>query len=63
MSDDVDIANDRAMMHADLAIKQAMKNAANIPGGEPGECVLCGEEYSRLINKTCARCRDANGLG
>ena len=23
-----------------------------------GDCELCGEHYVRLVNRTCARCRD-----
>ena len=39
-------------------VKEAMRRAAEIPIGAPGECHSCGEESPRLVDNTCARCRD-----
>lgn len=40
------------------SIEAIRKAAAEIPVGEPGECERCGEHVLRLVNNTCARCRD-----
>lgn len=43
-------------------VKEAMRKAAEIPVGIPGECTYCGEESARLVNAACAPCRDRYGL-
>lgn len=55
MADEVDHANDLAQQILDSAIAAARKPMVK---GEPGECHRCREESLRLINDTCARCRD-----
>ena len=53
---------DRAELYIESVIddhvKEAMRKAAEIPIGEAGECHSCGEESPRLVDNTCARCRD-----
>ena len=43
-------------------VKEAMRRAAEIPIGAPGECSFCGEQSARLVNQACAPCRDRYGL-
>ena len=43
-------------------VKEAMRRAAEIPIGSPGECSFCGEKSARLVNTACAPCRDRYGL-
>jgi len=42
----------------DINLANAMREAANIPVGEAGECNGCGEYFSRTVDGYCARCRD-----
>jgi len=53
--DDIEKAQEREQMDRDAAIRRAAKE---IPPGKPGECDLCGEYTQRLVNGTCAFCRD-----
>jgi hypothetical protein len=53
--DEIDLAQERDQMATDDAIRRASKE---IPPGKPGDCDLCGEWTARLVNGTCARCRD-----
>lgn len=46
----------------DDGVKEAMRKAAEIPPGNPGECDTCGEYSGRLVNGACAWCRDKYGL-
>jgi len=59
MSDEIDIANDRA--EQDLARAIAAARGEIKPGSE-GDCDLCGEHTLRLINGVCSPCRDKHGL-
>lgn len=43
-------------------VREAMRRAAEIPIGTPGECSFCGEQSARLVNTACAPCRDRYGL-
>lgn len=43
-------------------VKVAMRRAAEIPIGNPGECSLCGEWSGRLVNDACSPCRDKYGV-
>ena len=61
MTDEIDLAQDRERIATDHAVA-AVRRAAEIPPGEPGDCDLCGEWTARLINGACAPCRDKYGL-
>ena len=39
-------------------VKEAMRLAAEIPEGIAGDCDICGEYFSRLVNGCCGFCRD-----
>lgn len=43
-------------------VKEAMRKAADIPPGNPGECDFCGEYFSRLVGGACGFCRDKYGI-
>lgn len=58
MSDDADRADQEIERNLAEAVRRATKE---IPPGKPGECDLCGEWTARLVNGTCARCRDKYG--
>ena len=53
--DEADVANEYNENMLELAIKEARRD---IPEGKAGECDLCAEHSSRLINGACAPCRD-----
>lgn len=57
--DEIDLAQEREEIATRDAIRRHSKE---IPPGTPGECDLCGEWTGRLVNGTCARCRDKFGL-
>jgi hypothetical protein len=42
----------------DINLANAMREAANIPVGEAGECNGCGEFFSRTVDGYCGFCRD-----
>jgi len=58
MSDEIDQTNDRVEIENDRQIAAIRAAAADIPLGEPGECIECGLESKRLVNDRCAPCRD-----
>jgi hypothetical protein len=58
MSDDIDLANDRAMVEAERALRTVRQAASAVMVGVPGNCDLCGEHSMRLIGGACAPCRD-----
>ena len=57
--DEIDLAQEREEIATRDAIRRHSKE---MPPGKPGECDLCGEWTGRLVNGTCARCRDKYGL-
>lgn len=61
--DEIDRANERSQEHEAASIAAAMKAAADIPAGKSGECEYCGDEFERLVNGACGRCRDEFKLG
>ena len=46
----------------DDGVAEAMRKAAAIPIGNPGECDGCGEYNGRLVNGHCSPCRDRYGI-
>lgn len=59
--DPLDVASreaDREVARAESNIRLAV---SQIPAGSPGECIECGEEFSRLVQGHCGRCRDLLG--
>ena len=58
MSDEIDIANDRAAADTERAGAAARVVAASIPKGDAGDCDLCGSWSGRLVNGAGAPCRD-----
>lgn len=60
MADEVDLTEEAMRIHTDARIAEVRKAASSIPPGEPGDCGGCGEYSPRLVNKRCARCRDAH---
>lgn len=55
VADIADRANDYAEQDLAHAIAAARKPLAK---GKPGDCDLCGEWSSRLVDGACAPCRD-----
>jgi len=58
ISDQIDAADYFIESVIDDHVKEAMRRAAEIPAGNPGECSCCGEWSGRLVNDACAPCRD-----
>lgn len=55
MADEIDVANERAELYRQAAVRAA---ARPIPQGQPGECYDCGEYHVRLVGGVCPLCRD-----
>jgi hypothetical protein len=51
---------DRAQAHTEAELEAAIAAARGvpIPEGVAGDCDLCGEHTSRLVEGLCAPCRD-----
>ena len=58
MADEADRADLFIESVIDDHVKEAMRKAADIPIGNPGECDGCGEWSGRLVDGYCAPCRD-----
>jgi len=58
MADEIDIANDYAQKMEERNVAAIRAAAAEIPEGVEGECWECGLFSKRLVNDTCAPCRD-----
>jgi hypothetical protein len=53
--DEIDLAQEREEIATRDAIRRHSKE---IQPGVPGDCEMCGEWSSRLIEGACAPCRD-----
>lgn len=62
MADEIDFATELTQRRTEEEVRAASKAAREMPAGEPGECDLCGEHFTRLVNGVCARCRDRHNL-
>lgn len=62
MADDIDKQDEKDAVLKDASIANIREAAANIPRGYPGECEICEEEFERIVNGLCARCRDKYNL-
>ena len=58
LTDPLDFAADLSQKLADDEIGRIRRAAAEIPAGSQGDCEDCGYWSSRLIDGTCAPCRD-----
>lgn len=58
MADDVDITTERQGILENFNIIQIRDKANAMPIGKPGECESCGEEFKRIVDGYCGRCRD-----
>lgn len=58
MADEADRAEYFIESVIDDHVKDAMRKAADIPIGNPGDCDGCGEYFSSLVNGMCGFCRD-----
>ena len=57
-SDQIDRADYFIESVIDDHVKDAMRRASVIPEGNSGDCDICGEYFSRLVNGCCGFCRD-----
>lgn len=57
-SDPIDRADYFIESVIDDHVKDAMRRASEIPAGNSGDCDICGEYFSRLVNGCCGFCRD-----
>lgn len=62
MADEADRSEYYIESVIDDHVKEAMRKAADIPPGNPGECDFCGEHFSRLVAGACGFCRDKYGV-
>ena len=56
MADEIDKAQEQEEMHRQNAL--ANRPRFELAPGVPGDCDLCGEFFSRLIDGACGHCRD-----
>ena len=71
MADVADKSSDEYEEHCQYSIGLALRNAAKIQAGQPGECELCDVYFSRIVQVNyksrtlyaCADCRDGLKLG
>lgn len=53
---------DRASYYVESVIddhvRDAMRQAADIPVGIAGTCDMCGDDFTRLVGGACGFCRD-----
>ena len=61
LSDPLDVGSRMAAIGAADKVAEIRRRADAIPKGEPGECIECGLEFSRVVHGYCGRCRDALG--
>ena len=70
MSDELDLVSERIEFDTQTEAKRVCGLAQKIDPGQPGDCDLCGETFSRVVltekNEqdvfACGRCRDKHGL-
>lgn len=58
MTDLADTADRAITATTEAAVATARNRAAAMPRGEPGTCKGCGEDFTRLVDGLCGRCRD-----
>ena len=56
--DEADISTESQRFVDQVSLAEIRKNAADIPKGHPGECIDCGQHFTRLVNGLCGICRD-----
>ena len=56
--DEIDYSTAVQQSTEEKAIAAAMKAASEIPEGNAGECIECGEESKRIVHGKCSPCRD-----
>jgi hypothetical protein len=56
MADEIDKAQELEEMHREHALLNRPRYV--MQQGKPGDCDLCGEFFSRLVDGACGHCRD-----
>lgn len=56
MADEIDKAQELEEHHRQNAL--ANRGPYQLPPGTPGDCDLCGEFFSQLVDGACGHCRD-----
>lgn len=56
MADDIDKAQEYEELYRANALANRPK--FEMQKGKPGDCDLCGEYFSRLVDGACGHCRD-----
>lgn len=70
MSDEIDETNDRVIFDTSISVQNVCDAAKKFTQGKEGDCDLCGDHFSRVIEvdkngetvQSCGRCRDKYGL-
>ena len=70
MVDELDLTEERMEFDTDVSVQRVVKDAKNFNPGHEGDCGLCGEHFSRVIEvqhngntiDACGRCRDRYGI-
>lgn len=62
MADPADMSQKDTEFLNEKELQRIHEAASKIPKGHPGECLMCGEYFARLVAGNCARCRDAHDL-
>ena len=56
--DILDEASNLTMKETQSIVNASHLAVLNMPKGEPGECIECGEHNQRLVHGKCSPCRD-----
>ena len=70
MVDELDQTSERIDFDTSIAVRNVCQKACSIQKGFEGDCDLCGEHFSRVIEvenkgeivRACGRCRDKHGI-
>ena len=58
MADAADLAQTGIDITKDIGLSRIRRRVSEMPVGEAGECVKCGNYSKRLVTGICAPCRD-----
>lgn len=56
--DEAEISTQSQSILENAELNKIRRLASDIPEGKPGECLDCGQHFSRLVKGLCGICRD-----
>jgi hypothetical protein len=61
-ADPIDQGCEHEQNDRDLSVAKVRAAAALMEKGQPGTCISCGYDFTRLVRGRCGKCRDELGL-